>query len=320
MTVGGVAATERRRHRPHDDHGDDARAVRRDPSTTSPSRTRAGPSGTLRNGWIADFLRRPGRPAVRRSTSPPRRQRDHRRLSAAATTARRDQAPADGRLPAEGQARRSATRRRRARASSPTSPAPSNFAPWIEAMAAEGITGGCGGGNFCPANPVRRDQMAVFLLKAKHGSASCRPRAPAFSPTSPARRPSPTGSSSSRPRTSPAAAAAATTAPRNNTRGPDGHVPGVNVHSSNSGEGPASAVSAPKVSATPWPAPSVACRGRGSTSPGCCFKRSDAELRSWRLRRRGGCGGTSCCPSANNTRGQMAIIHDQDVSPPISRG
>jgi len=49
-------------------------------------------------------------------------------------------------------------------------PCPSTFANWIEALAAEGITGGCGGGNFCPASPVRRDQMAVFLLKAEHGS------------------------------------------------------------------------------------------------------------------------------------------------------
>ncbi|HYX20245.1 MAG TPA: S-layer homology domain-containing protein [Thermoanaerobaculia bacterium] len=49
-------------------------------------------------------------------------------------------------------------------------PCSSNFAPWIEAMANEGITGGCGGGNFCPTNPVRRDQMAVFLLKGEHGS------------------------------------------------------------------------------------------------------------------------------------------------------
>ena len=49
-------------------------------------------------------------------------------------------------------------------------PCPSTFADWIEAMAAEGITGGCGGGNFCPTNPVRRDQMAVFLLKGEHGS------------------------------------------------------------------------------------------------------------------------------------------------------
>jgi len=49
-------------------------------------------------------------------------------------------------------------------------PCSSNFAPWIEAMANEGITGGCGGGNFCPTNPVRRDQMAVFLLKGEHGA------------------------------------------------------------------------------------------------------------------------------------------------------
>jgi len=49
-------------------------------------------------------------------------------------------------------------------------PCSSNFAPWIEAMGAEGITGGCGGGNFCPSSPVRRDQMAVFLLKGEHGS------------------------------------------------------------------------------------------------------------------------------------------------------
>ena len=44
------------------------------------------------------------------------------------------------------------------------------FAPWIEALAAEGITTGCGGGLFCPENLVTRRQMAVFLLKTKHGS------------------------------------------------------------------------------------------------------------------------------------------------------
>ena len=47
---------------------------------------------------------------------------------------------------------------------------PSLFADWIEQLSAEGITAGCGGGNYCPANPVRRDQMAVFLLKTEHGS------------------------------------------------------------------------------------------------------------------------------------------------------
>ena len=50
-------------------------------------------------------------------------------------------------------------------------PCPSTFANWIEALAAEGITGGCGSGNFCPGNPVRRDQMAAFLLRAEHGAA-----------------------------------------------------------------------------------------------------------------------------------------------------
>ena len=41
---------------------------------------------------------------------------------------------------------------------------------WIERLAAEGITTGCGGGNYCPTAPVTRASMAVFLLRAKHGS------------------------------------------------------------------------------------------------------------------------------------------------------
>jgi plastocyanin len=48
---------------------------------------------------------------------------------------------------------------------------PSLYADWIEQLAAEGITAGCGGGNYCPDASVTRDQMAVFLLKTKHGSA-----------------------------------------------------------------------------------------------------------------------------------------------------
>ncbi len=55
-------------------------------------------------------------------------------------------------------------------------PCPSQYADWIEAMAAEGITGGCGGGNFCPQDSVRRDQMAPFLLKAVHGPTYTPPR------------------------------------------------------------------------------------------------------------------------------------------------
>lgn len=38
-------------------------------------------------------------------------------------------------------------------------------AAWIKQLAAEGITGGCGNGNYCPSSPVTRDQMAVFLVR-----------------------------------------------------------------------------------------------------------------------------------------------------------
>jgi hypothetical protein len=45
---------------------------------------------------------------------------------------------------------------------------------FIEALVAAGITAGCGGGNYCPTNPLTRGQMAVFLAKALglHWSAS----------------------------------------------------------------------------------------------------------------------------------------------------
>ncbi|HTY42294.1 MAG TPA: S-layer homology domain-containing protein [Thermoanaerobaculia bacterium] len=45
-------------------------------------------------------------------------------------------------------------------------PATSLYFQYIEALAASGVTGGCGGGNYCPDNPVTRAQMAVFLAKA----------------------------------------------------------------------------------------------------------------------------------------------------------
>jgi hypothetical protein len=43
-------------------------------------------------------------------------------------------------------------------------------AAWIKQLAAEGITGGCGSGNYCPEIPVTRAQMAIFLLRSKYGS------------------------------------------------------------------------------------------------------------------------------------------------------
>ncbi len=38
--------------------------------------------------------------------------------------------------------------------------------PFVEALAASGITAGCGGGNYCPDDPITRGQMAVYLSAA----------------------------------------------------------------------------------------------------------------------------------------------------------
>jgi hypothetical protein len=43
-------------------------------------------------------------------------------------------------------------------------------ASFIKQLAADGITVGCGNGNYCPEGPVTRAQMAVFLLRSKYGA------------------------------------------------------------------------------------------------------------------------------------------------------
>jgi hypothetical protein len=45
--------------------------------------------------------------------------------------------------------------------------APADYwaAAWIKQLVAEGITAGCGNGNYCPEDPVTRAQMAVFLVR-----------------------------------------------------------------------------------------------------------------------------------------------------------
>jgi len=50
---------------------------------------------------------------------------------------------------------------------------------WIEKLFADSITSGCGTNPliYCPDNPVTRSQMAVFLLRAKHGAAHVPPAA-----------------------------------------------------------------------------------------------------------------------------------------------
>jgi hypothetical protein len=55
-------------------------------------------------------------------------------------------------------------------------PASNPFAPWIEELAREGISAGCNAPpppalpSYCPAAPVNRQQMAVFLLKTRFTS------------------------------------------------------------------------------------------------------------------------------------------------------
>ncbi len=42
---------------------------------------------------------------------------------------------------------------------------PGTFTDWVERLAAENITSGCGVGIYCPLNPNTRGQMAVFIVK-----------------------------------------------------------------------------------------------------------------------------------------------------------
>jgi hypothetical protein len=49
-------------------------------------------------------------------------------------------------------------------------PCDNPFSAWINELSARGVTAGCGGPNYCPADPTNRQQMAVFLLKTEEGS------------------------------------------------------------------------------------------------------------------------------------------------------
>lgn len=50
-------------------------------------------------------------------------------------------------------------------------------AAWIEQLAKEGITGGCGNGNYCPEIIVTRGQMSVFLLRGLYSDTYSPPTA-----------------------------------------------------------------------------------------------------------------------------------------------
>ncbi len=48
-------------------------------------------------------------------------------------------------------------------------PPPHMFHDFVNTIARNGVTAGCGAGNFCPGASNTREQMAVFLLKSKFG-------------------------------------------------------------------------------------------------------------------------------------------------------
>jgi hypothetical protein len=45
---------------------------------------------------------------------------------------------------------------------------PSQYADWIEEVYNEGILVGCGSGDYCPTQPLTREQAAVAILRAEH--------------------------------------------------------------------------------------------------------------------------------------------------------
>lgn len=56
-------------------------------------------------------------------------------------------------------------------------PPPDVFHDYITTLARNGVTKGCGNGNYCPTSSVTRGQMAAFLLRAEHGGGYAPPPA-----------------------------------------------------------------------------------------------------------------------------------------------
>ena len=149
-----------------------------------PADGRVPPQGPSRHLLRAASLHRDASPTspalrLRELDRGARRRGDHRRmrhrhlLSAEPGAAR-----PDGRVSAEGQARpelhaaslqRGFCRRHLSIA----------FANWIEQLAAEGITGGCGNGNYCPLNPVPADRWPCFSRRRSTSSSAALSLSPA---------------------------------------------------------------------------------------------------------------------------------------------
>jgi hypothetical protein len=51
----------------------------------------------------------------------------------------------------------------------------SPYCPWVQQFTKDGITAGCGGGNYCPDDAVTRQQLAVMMERAMRGTATWDP-------------------------------------------------------------------------------------------------------------------------------------------------
>jgi hypothetical protein len=49
------------------------------------------------------------------------------------------------------------------------------FCPWVQQLGVDQISAGCGGGNYCPTNPVTRQELAVLMERAMRGTATWDP-------------------------------------------------------------------------------------------------------------------------------------------------
>jgi glucose/arabinose dehydrogenase len=167
---------------------------------------------------------------------------------------------------------------------------PTHFAwSFVESVYGAGITGGCGGDNFCPESAITRAQMAVFLLVAKHG--------PGYTP------PPATGTVfNDVPATSFAAAYIEQLFHE-----------GIATGCGGGNYCPDSPVTREQMAVFLLSAQ----EGAGYTPPACTPLFADVPCSSpfapWinELARRGvtsGCGGGNYCPSASVTRGQMAVF------------
>ena len=161
----------------------------------------------------------------------------------------------------------------------------------IHTIAADGISAGCGNGDFCPNAAVSRAQMAVFLLKAEHGASYAPPprRAP-FSRTSPFPPSPPRGSNRSRPKSITAGLRRRSfSARRRQSRGPRWRFSCSRLPSAPpTFRRPPPEESFADVSSSSFAAPWIEdLAARGITS---------------------GCGGGNYCPSEFSTRAQMAVF------------